>query len=386
MKLLHTADWHAGRTLHGIDRTPEIREVLQEIAEIAKTEAVDLILVAGDVFDNKNPSAEAEEAVYNFFLSLREIPSVVIAGNHDSPQRLESVRQLLKLANVHIFGQARIASQGGVFDIPISQEVARVAALPFVSERRIVKVAELLEMDVGQQLERYQENMRKLIKNLTASFSYDVVNILMMHATMEGATLSHSEYTFHSSETYALKADVLPPEASYVALGHIHKPQGIQGFSEHMGCYAGSILQLDFGEAPGKRVCIVEAQPGRLTQVKYIKLQGGKPLKRVSLHYQDLERRHFDLMEFPGYLKLHLKLDQPRPGLKDRIRQALKNVLAVELDLPEVETSVSMPDTSQLDLLEAYRQYYSSERAQDIPQDVQQAFKELLELQDEVIL
>jgi DNA repair protein SbcD/Mre11 len=154
VKLLHTADWHAGRSLHGLDRTPEIREVLQEIADIARAEAVDLILVAGDIFDNKNPSAEAESAVYDFFSSMQDIPSVVIAGNHDSPQRLEALRHLLKLANVYVVGQPRIASQGGVFDLLIKNEVARIAALPFVSERRLIKVAELLDMDIGQQLER----------------------------------------------------------------------------------------------------------------------------------------------------------------------------------------------------------------------------------------
>jgi DNA repair protein SbcD/Mre11 len=342
--------------------------------------------VAGDIFDNKNPSAEAEEAIYDFFLNIKEIPSVVIAGNHDSPQRLEALRQLLKLANVHMLGQPRIASQGGVFDIAVKNEVARIAALPFVSERRIVKVAELIDMDVGQQLERYQENMRKLISNVCTSFDDDMVNILMMHATMDGATLSHSEYTFHSSETYALKPDILPIGANYVALGHIHKPQGIKNFSENLGGYSGSIVQLDFGEAEGKRVCIIEAEAGRPTQVKEIKLKGGKRLKRVSLEYQDLERKHFDLVEFPGYLKLHVKLDQPRPGLKDRIKQSLPNVLAVELEMPEVETTTTPQDTTQMNLLEAYFEYYKNERGQDMPQHLQDAFKELLDMQDEVAL
>ena len=90
MKILHTADWHAGRVLHGQPRTPEIREVLREIAELARTEAVDLVLVAGDLYDTRNPGAEAEAAVYEFFKTLGDarIPSVVIAGNHDAPGRL----------------------------------------------------------------------------------------------------------------------------------------------------------------------------------------------------------------------------------------------------------------------------------------------------------
>ncbi len=301
------------------------------------------------------------------------------------PNASKALRHLLKLANVYVVGQPRIASQGGVFDLPIKNEVARIAALPFVSERRLVKVAELLEMDLGQQLERYQENMRKLIKNLS-TFDPDYVNILMMHGTMDGATLSHSEYTFHSSETYALKADILPIDANYVALGHIHKPQGIQGFSENMGCYSGSIIQLDFGEAEGKRVCIIEAQANVPTQVKEIALKGGKRLKRVSLDYQDLERKHFDLLEFPGYLKLHVKLDQPRPGLKDRIKQTLPNVLAVELELPQSETETPKVDTANMNLLEAYSEYYKHERGQDVPEGLQAAFKDLLEVQDEVAL
>ncbi|MDQ3461346.1 MAG: exonuclease subunit SbcD, partial [Deinococcota bacterium] len=81
MKILHTADWHAGRTLHGVDRTPEIREALREIAALAVDEEVDLILVAGDLYDSKRPGPEAEEAVYEFFLTTGRagIPSVVIA-------------------------------------------------------------------------------------------------------------------------------------------------------------------------------------------------------------------------------------------------------------------------------------------------------------------
>ena len=132
MKLLHTADWHAGRTLHGVDRTPEIREVLREIADIALSEAVDLIIVAGDVFDSKNPGADATSAVYEFFLKTGAagVPSVVIAGNHDSPSRLDASSDLLKLTNVHLVGHPKVAGQGGVFDLEIGNETARVAALP----------------------------------------------------------------------------------------------------------------------------------------------------------------------------------------------------------------------------------------------------------------
>lgn len=382
MKLLHTADWHAGRSLHGQDRTPEIREVLREIAELAKQEAVDLILVAGDLYDSKNPGADAEEAVYEFFLDTGRagIPSVVIAGNHDSPSRLDAVASLLELSRVRVVGHPRVAGQGGVFDLEVGGEVARVAALPFISERRIVKVADLLAADPGQWLAKYQEGMRRLAANLTASFSSDTVNLMLMHGTMDGATLANSEYQFHSTDTYALGSDLFPALCNYVALGHVHKPQSIAGFPEHAGRYAGSALQLDFGEqGDDKYVYLLEARAGRPTEtLRAVKLRAGKQLRRLSFDLEALERRAEDL-EFDGWLKLHLKLEQPRPGLKDRLKQDYPNLLVVETELPpdeaEPEASVNL---EQLSLLEAYERYALQERGQPLEPALREAFEALL--------
>jgi DNA repair protein SbcD/Mre11 len=388
VKILHTADWHAGRFLHGVDRTPEIREVLREIAEIAQREAVDLILVAGDLFDTRNPGADAEAAVYEFFLTTgrANIPSVVVAGNHDSPSRLEAVKHLLKLANVYIIGNPVVSKQGGTFELHLNGETVRVAALPFVSERRIIKVAELLEADPGQWLEKYQEGMRKLVYNLTESFDSEAVNLLITHLTMDGATLSQSEYSFHCTEAYALKADVFPESLNYVALGHIHKSQRVKDFEEYRGRYSGSILQLDFGEqADTKYVYIVDAQAGKTNDIKEIALTGGRRLKRHNFHYDELERRTPDLQDFGGYIKLALKLDKPRPGLKERIKQAIPNVLAVEFELATEELPSDSVDLEKMTLLEAYAQFYQNQKSQVLPDDLRDAFKELYDL-DEVLV
>jgi DNA repair protein SbcD/Mre11 len=386
VKILHTADWHAGRFLHGVDRTPEIREVLREIAEIARQEAVDLILVAGDLFDTRNPGAEAESAVYDFFLDTAKanIPSVVVAGNHDSPSRLEAIKHLLKLAHVRVIGNPIVSKQGGTFELHLNGETARIAALPFVSERRIIKVAELLESDPGQWLEKYQEGMRKLIYNLTEPFDNDGVNLLITHLTMDGATLSQSEYSFHCTETYALKADVFPASLNYVALGHIHKSQRIKDFEEYRGRYSGSILQLDFGEqADTKYVYIIEAKAGQTNDIKEIALKSGKRLKRYSFHYDELERRTPDLQDFGGYLKLALTLDKARPGLKERIKQSIPNVLAVEFEIASEEQVPEGMDLEKMTLLEAYAQFYKNEKSQVLPEDLQAAFRELYDT-DEV--
>jgi len=391
VKILHTADWHAGRSLHGIERTTEITEVLQEIAEVAKEQAVDLVLVAGDIYDSKNPSADAEAAVYAFFKDIAEagIPSIVIAGNHDSPSRLDAVARLLGLAKVTVIGHPRVSNQGGVFDIPIAGETARIAALPFVSERRIVKVAELLESDPGQWLEKYQQGMYALIQNLTKTFSSDTVNLMLMHTTMNGATLSQSEYIFHSTDTYALSADVLPEAVNYVALGHIHKSQAIEGFAENAGRYSGSILQLDFGEQGDEKfVYIVEAKAGKPTElIEARKLTQGKQLKRFSLNLDSLDRKLDEVASFNGWVKLKLKLEQPKPGLKDRIKKDYPHVLSVEVELSEQEIVKEVGvDLEKMSLIDAYAHYYLDQKAKELPENLKEAFETLYINQEELSL
>ena len=384
MKILHTADWHAGRSLHGVPRTTEIREVLQEIADLAKSEAVDLILVAGDLFDTRNPGADAEAAVYEFFVTTGRagIPSVVVAGNHDSPSRIDASSALLKLTNTHAFGEVKVAGQGGAFSLQIGDETAQIAALPFISERRIVKVAELLEEDPGRWRERYQEGMRKLIGNLTKPFRPDAVNLLVTHTTMNGATLSNSEYQFHCTENYSLSADLFPERCNYVALGHIHKPQAIDGYPENAGRYSGSVLQLDFGEQGDKKyVYIVEAQAGKpTTLVKQHEIQAGRRLRRVKVALDELDRRTAELAEFDGWLKVTVALDHPLPGLKDRVRRHLPNVLAIELSLPDQEDETRQGvDLEKISMSQAYAQFYEETRGQDLPNALKTAFDDLYE-------
>src|SRR5687768_293974 len=118
MKLLHTGDWHVGRTIRGRSRDDEHRQVLSEIARIAGDEKVDLVLVAGDIFDTAAPSAAAEEIVYRALLNLAEVaPVVIIAGNHDNPSRLNAVAPLLSLGRVTVGSTITRPDEGGILDL-----------------------------------------------------------------------------------------------------------------------------------------------------------------------------------------------------------------------------------------------------------------------------
>jgi DNA repair protein SbcD/Mre11 len=386
MRLLHTADWHAGRNLRGLDRTPEIRDALKEILGIAVSEKVDAVLVAGDVFDTPNPSAEAEAAVYDFFLELgaKGIPSVVIAGNHDSAHRLESVAGLLSRVRAHVLGQVRADLQAVRLELEAGPLV--VAGLPFLSERRLIKAADLLQApDIGEWRQKYRDGMRFFVNHIAKGFSPDAVNIMMLHTTLEGGVLSGSEFSFHVSNSYCMDPQGFPSSAQYVALGHLHKPQTLS--EAPLVQYSGSIVQLDFGEAgEQKNVNLIEVAPGRPAKVTIIPLSSGKTLRNIRTDTDGLERRLEELKGFSGHAKITVTLEQPIPGLKDRVMNAIKpwwsptQLFAIETELKagELERSLEQTAKHELNPLEAYKSFYNEARQQELPSDLERAFLELL--------
>ncbi len=386
MKLLHTADWHAGRTLRGIERTSEIRAALAEVCTVAISEKVDAVLVAGDIYDSPNPNAEAESAVYDFFLELgaANIPSVVIAGNHDNPQRLESVAGLLQRVKVSLLGTVRPDLKAVRLELEAGSLV--VAGLPFLSERRLVKAADLLKApDVGEWRQKYRDGMRFFVNHLCQGFDASAVNILMLHTTLDGGLLSNSEYSFHVSNSYSLDPQSFPSSAQYVALGHLHKPQELGAAPPVQ--YSGSIIQLDFGEAgEQKRVNLIEVSPGKPAKVQHLPLSSGKKLLNIRTNLDGIEQQLEGLKGFSGHAKLVVQLLEPIPGLKDRILTGVKTwwnpsqvfALEVEVKNQELKAALETENTPELSPLEAYRTFYNERRGRELPLDLEKAFLELL--------
>jgi len=375
MRILHTADWHLGKILKGRERTAEIRQALQGLLGLVRSERIDLVLVAGDLFDRTNVSTEAEAAAFEFFVGLGElkVPALVIAGNHDSRDRLEALSPLLSLTGATVFGHLRFAEEGGV------QEVlgARAALLPFLSERRLVRAGDLLQGDSAAWKKTYGTAMSLILKNLATGFGPDL-NLLMAHLTVEGGRLGGGEFTFHTTNSYAIQAADLPQTLSYVALGHLHRQQQVA--EAPVAWYAGSLIQLDFGEGEDspRGALIVEVEPGLPPRVQPVVERWGRALKTFRVSQDSLDRRWNEIQAFRGYCKVVIE-GRGSPGLRERLFKEVPDLLEVEFHTPETGETQQTVAVENLDWVEAYSQYRLEATAREASPELLAAFKEVYE-------
>ncbi|MBD1890524.1 exonuclease SbcCD subunit D [Coleofasciculus sp. FACHB-SPT9] len=380
MRLIHTSDWHLGRRLKGIDRTPEIDAALNELLESAKTLEVDAVLVAGDIFDVPSPTADAEKVAYNFFCQLREakIPAVVIAGNHDSAFRIDGVSRLLSHVGVQALGRPRKANQGGVIQLDTPSGKLSVAAMPFASERRLLKAEDLWEKDDLEQRQHYKDRVAYLFKNLASNFREDSVNVVMAHLTIDGALRAYSEVDYYTRDTYSLSGQTLPSEAQYIALGHIHKPQQVSNAAPTY--YSGSLIQVDFGEAgEEKGFNLVTVEPGRPAKVEFKSIPCQKPLKVIQCDENNLDEALEANQKHPGFLKVIVDLNSPKIGLADRVRKVCPQALIIEPKYPEVKSQKrqQFPGANQFDAVEEFRNYWRDRLGTTPDSSVFKAFEKL---------
>jgi exonuclease SbcD len=337
MKILHTADWHVGRLLRGRSRGGEHEAALASIVETAERERVDLVLVAGDVFDTAAPSPDAERIVYRALLDLSATGAtvLVVAGNHDSERRLQAVAPLLELGRVITRASFARPEDGGVVEVPSidGREAALVATLPFLSQRHVVRAADLMERDASDHDIAYADRIGRLVAVLTEPFRHDTVNLIAAHCMVAGGTLGGGERSAHTVFDYAVPATVFPGTAHYVALGHLHRRQSMPG-----ACpihFSGSPIQLDFGEGENQpAVIVVDAVAGRPATITDVPVAGGRRLRTVRGTLADLRGLLGATVGDDDHLRVIVR-EPFRVGLADDVRELFANCVDVIVERPD---------------------------------------------------
>jgi exonuclease SbcD len=383
MRVLHTADWHVGKTLHGHDRIDEIRAALEQVLDAAEAYSVDLILAAGDIFDVRNPSAEAAETVNSFLKRSHELgtPCVAIAGNHDSPSRLDALQPLASTHGTHIVGRPRAPQDGGCRSLAINNETVHVACLPFVSHRTLQSSDGLIRTTAGAGTGTYQDSLRKLMQVVAKPFSPNDINILLMHGTIEGAKLSGSEFSFHSTNAYTINPSHFPQHTTYAALGHIHNAQSVAGLPDDQARYSGSLIPLDFGEAHDTKCAFVmDLQPGLPPRtLARVEISAGKALKTLRISYDQIEARAPEGRDFDGLLKVVVEAPRSVPGLRERARQLIPNALVIDVDTPDSSSVTAIVNPNTINLEDAYSMYIAESTGETPSDDLMTAFRRVLQ-------
>lgn len=303
MKILHTADWHLGKRLEYFSRLDEQREVLSEICEIAERENVDAVVVAGDLFDNFNPSSDATELLYSTLhrLSANGTRAVIaIAGNHDSPERIEVPDALARVCGIIFVGfpAAEIKpfkTSGGLeitkiakgfFEIKLPNAAfpLRVLHTPYSNEQRLKKFLGVENEDDSLRV-FLQQHWKGIAESYcdTEGFNLLVSHLFFMKKGGEMPEEPDDERPIlHIGGASAIFSECVPSQVHYVALGHLHRYQTIDKEPCPM-VYSSSPLAYSFAEAnQAKQVVLISAEKGRLVAFQPIELTKGKRLLRYK--------------------------------------------------------------------------------------------------------
>jgi exonuclease SbcD len=329
MRFLHTSDWHIGKTLKGQSRLAEQRGVLEEIVGIVRENDLDAILVAGDIYDSAAPSAEAQQLLVRTLLEIRGlgVPVVAIAGNHDHAATFDAYRPLMKEVGIHLVGSPGVDSTVA-FTARSTGEPVVIATLPFVSQRSVIRAAELVANTPVVNSIGYAQRVEEMLVALSRSFRPDAINIVLAHLTVTGGKRGGGEREAQSIFEYEVRAAAFPTDAQYVALGHLHRRQSIDAPGEVH--YSGSPIAIDFGEQDNDNViCLVESSPGGPTEVTDIPIKSGRRLMTVRGTLDEIVSQA--AAAGGAFLRVQLK-EQARAGLLEAVHARVPNALEVRID------------------------------------------------------
>jgi len=379
MRVLHTSDWHIGRTLYGRKRYEEFEAFLIWLAETIQENSIDALLVAGDVFDTSAPSNRAQELYYRFLCrvaasSCRHV--VVVAGNHDSPSFLNAPKELLKALDVHVVGSSTESPEDEVLVLRNGQGVPEliVCAVPYLRDRdiRVAEAGESVEdkeRKIIDGIRTHYAAVAALAKQKRDALEVDIPIVAMGHLfTAGGQTVDGDGVReLYVGSLAHVTAGIFPTSFDYLALGHLHVPQKVNG-SETIR-YSGSPLPMGFGEAKQqKSVCQVVFDQGEdhitTASVQLIDVPVFQRLERVKGDWDGISNRILELSatDSQGWLEVIYEGDEVIGDLRGRLEAAIsgtqmeilriKNNRIIDRVLGQIHEEETLDDLNVNDVFE----------------------------------
>ena len=390
MKILHTADWHLGAKTEGKPRIEEQKEVMTEIVALAQAEKVDLVIIAGDVFDQAVPTSEAENLFYETLEALSaddERVVVAIAGNHDDPKRLTAGEHFARKHNVVLAGDLKpkivdsefkkgkiSSSEYGSIEIELKKprgvEKCVVAMLPYPAEYRFDEVSSE---------ETYQGKVKDFARLVTKGFKRDSFNILVSHLMLVGSTanINGEEKELRVGDINAVSKSDLP-QADYYALGHIHSYQNMKGNY----CYSGSPMFYDFKQRTAGVVIIETKGKNALKSIEYKQLKHPANMEEISV--SSIEEAEEVLKGFSQKDIVNLTFVQDEPlsmSMIKELKQKNPCIAKVMLKLKTMEADDKnyVCNRTKLEAGNLFVEFYKQKKSVEPSRELVALFKNLLE-------
>lgn len=336
MKLIHTSDWHLGRSLYGRKRTAEHIKFLDWLAETIESEKIDLLCIAGDVFDSTNPSNRAQSLYYGFLQKIiaagcKDV--VVIAGNHDSPTLLEAPKELLKSMHVHVVGHIGPTPEDEIINIRSDQgELALiVCAVPYLRDRdiRTSTVGETTDDKSRNLLEGIAEHYKQVValaeqKQRAGSSPVPIVTMGHLFAAGGRTVEGDGVRDLYVGSLAHVPADIFPESIDYLALGHLHRGQLVAGRNTFR--YCGSPLPMSFSEAESKKQVLMVTLNEQIEQIQSISVPIFQKLVSIKGNLPTLLKTIDRLKENTesAWLEITYEGEEGPTNVQETLRNAIK--------------------------------------------------------------
>lgn len=391
MKILHTSDWHLGKKLEGYSRIDEQKKFIDEIIDIADREEVDMVIIAGDIYDNPHPSSEAEKLYFEGAKTLSnkgQRAVIVIAGNHDSPDKLLASDTLSKEFGIITFGRPLEIKETGSYGqfeviesckggivLKINGEELFVNALPYPSEKTLNEVWEREDEE-----RTYSQRIGEILAETHSNKREDLKSIIVSHLFTIGSQKDGTEREIELGGSLAFDLNHLP-QSDYTALGHIHKPMV---FKDKNCVYSGSPMEFRISESKfDKKVFIKDLDTDEL---KEIELKIHKEIKAYTLFsIEDAIEKSKELMDSNQWIYLYIETDRPLTGKETREIKRNKDIIEI---VPRINwqdnDEFSIEEYNLENIKEAFSNFYKKNRNIEVSEDTYNAFLGLIgEVEDE---